>query len=162
MARKKARKLSFSPSLIPALEKALTRRAEANAAADETWAIETAEEWHADFANGVLTFTFDDHRVVGDAQIIGSWGAMSRSWKWAWAQDIVPAAHVELAEKARAWAAAEGHDILTEEQVFATDTQADALACLVFDMGDGELLYRASGPQSHVYVSVTGLRREGI
>ncbi|MET0447356.1 MAG: DUF6882 domain-containing protein, partial [Aeromicrobium sp.] len=141
---------------------ALARRAEANAAADETWSIETSTEWHADLANGVLTFTFDDHRVVGDAQVIGSWGEMSRSWKWAWAQEIVPAAFVELAGTARTWAAAEGHDILTEEQVFATDTQADALACLVFAMGEGELLYRATGPQSHVYLSVTNLRREGL
>lgn len=161
-ARRKARRLSFAPTLLPQLESALAHRAEANTAADEAWGIESATEWNADLAGGTLSFTFDDHRVVGDAQVIGSWGAMSRSWRWAWDQDVVPEEHRALARQARAWAEREGHDILTEEQVFATDTQADALSCLVFAMGEGELLYRAPGPQSQVYLSVSGLRREPL
>ena len=44
------------------------------------WNLAGASDWSADLAAGTLTFAFADHQLVGSVELLGSYGASSRTW----------------------------------------------------------------------------------
>lgn len=154
-----SRKLTLTAPIKEALASADRVRQERAATAIETWNLGSANDFSADLANGRFTFVFDDHEVVADVQVIGSYSITGNSWKWGWAQPVVPEEHRQISAGIPQWAAANGFSSLADEVIATDEDTADLLAGLCFSLSDGELVYRAPSSTTHVYLSLSGLRR---
>ena len=152
-------KLKVSSQLKEMLSAADRVRQDRAASAIDRWNLGSANDFSADLVNGLFSFQFDDHEVVADVQVIGSYSVVSKSWKWGWAQSIVPEEHRQLSAAVPPWAVANGFPQLSEEAVATDEDTGDLLAGLAFSLGNGEVVYRAPNDSAHVYLSLSGLRR---
>jgi hypothetical protein len=117
------------------------------AVAVENFAIDTATGWSVDLAGGTIRFTLADHDLVGSASLVGVFSKIGKTWTWGWSVESLT----------RVVPAVEGLD---QPIVTLTEAQADGLAQLAFVATDDTFLYRAFGPASDTYVSISDLHVE--
>jgi hypothetical protein len=65
-------------------------------------------------------------KVGADALPVGSYASASKSWKWGWSNDSIPAPQRERAEKLKELAAITGLGVFARERAFAVDDEAVA------------------------------------
>jgi len=83
-----------------------------------TWA-----RWNTDLARGQLTFSDEEReRVTADVQIVGTVGRAD--WRWAWANQHLPAAYVRDSYAAKTFGETHRIQELASESVAGDDLEA--------------------------------------
>ena len=109
--------------------------AESIAVHDARWGMSGADSWSLDQREGRVVWTFEQHTVSADAQILGSWNSAAGSFVWAWDNESILEPLCEVSERVRAYGAE--HDVfaLTASPLALDETRVRDLVALAFRVG---------------------------
>jgi hypothetical protein len=114
-----------------------------------TWGLGNEERWDFEQDTGILTFIFPDKVIRTQAQIIGTFDSVSKSWMWSWANLSIAEPLTHDALRVREYGEEHGIDRLTNPRRPCDESDAwdmTALACRLCNRSGG---YR--GPAGTTY-----------
>src|SRR4051812_3516229 len=84
-ARTQKSEKTISPQGVKLLAAGLAKFESKEKAGATKWGVGTFERWELDQNHGLVKFTnADGTGIYADAQIIGSFDPLNRTWEWAW------------------------------------------------------------------------------
>lgn len=123
----------------------------------ERWSLGSAGRWNADLEQGTISFTFADHVVTGEVQVIGSYALTAGTWLWGWANQSIPEPVTRAAQSVPALAAREGLGILGEPQLSMPAEMADDFAMIAVKAADLDGWYRGPTSDKYLYLGFRNL-----
>jgi len=144
--------MELSPDLGTLLLQGEELISETSRAHAERWGLGTAERWSLDQREGRIVWTFAEHTVTADAQILGSWSGPAGSFVWSWDNETIMEPLCRTAERVRAFGVE--HDVvaLTSSPLQVDEEQVRDLVALAFRIADCTGLYHPFDGRMATYV----------
>jgi len=119
--------------------------------------IGSANEWSADLTKGDIEWVFDEGRLAGRCQVVGTWAQKDRSFLWSWANKSLPDQVTESADQTLEYGLAnEIPELTVRKEVLREDEVWDMANITTLIAGDW-CAYRSTEGPVHLYLTFKDL-----